>query len=487
MAPDGRGPPPSVAPPVRLPDPCLVVLVGPAGCGKTTWAEATFGPDRVVSSDRLRALVGTGTRDQRAGAAAFEVLDLVVAHRLRRGLTTVVDATSLEAARRATYVAAARRASVPVVAVVFDVAEREVRRRNRERADPVPSAVVTAQLRALGPARDALGDEGFDAVIGPGPVALVPPHLVDAPAAARRQQEDPVPLSFALQVPSFTWPGGTEEIAPRLAAIAEEAEAAGFTSLWVMDHHLQIPQVGREWEPMLEAYTTLGFLAGRTRTIRLGTLVTGLTYRNIAHLGKIVATLDVLSGGRALAGLGLGWFAREHALYDWPFPTVGERYDRLADALELLPLLWGKGAPRFEGRTTTVPEAICYPRPIQEHVPILVGGSGERRTLRLVAERADACNLFGRPDVVARKVAVLHEHCRAVDRDPAEVEVTNLTQAHVVAAGDERPTAGSATVEELVGTYRAHAEAGVETAVVSLHDVAEGGIARFRPVLDAFR
>jgi F420-dependent oxidoreductase-like protein len=471
----------------RLPDPCLVVLVGPAGCGKSTWAAGAFRPDQVISTDALRALVGTGEKDQRAGSAAFEVLDLVVDHRLRRRLTTVIDSTALEPARRAAYLEAAHRRGVPAVAIVFDVPEREVRRRNRQRPDAVPAAVITAQLKSLQVARAAIPGEGFAAVIEPGEVVLVPPDLVAAPAAARRQQEDPMALRFGLQIPRFTWPGGAAEIGRRLAAIAAGAEEAGFESLWVMDHYLQIPQVGREWDEMLEAYTTLGFVAGRTTSIRLGTLCTGITYRNIAALGKIVATLDVLSGGRAVAGLGIGWFEREHRLYGWEFPPVRQRYAMLEDALQLLPLLWGKGAPSFQGTTITVPEAICYPRPIQEHVPILVGGSGERRTLRLVATYADACNLFGDPERVRSRVGVLHRHCADVDRDPGEITVTNLSSTGVIADGADRPDPGAGTVEELIGRYRAYAEAGVQTAIVSLGDVADGGIERFAPVIDAFR
>jgi F420-dependent oxidoreductase-like protein len=473
----------------RLPEPCLVVLVGPAGCGKSTWAARWFRPELVISTDRLRAMVGTGERDQRAGTAAFEVLDLVVDHRLRRRLTTVVDSTALEAARRKVYVDAARRRDVPVVAGVFDVSEREVRRRSRQRADGVPAAVITAQLRSFAAARAAIEQEGFDAVVpvGDDGVILVPPQFVDAPSAARRQQEEPMPLTFGLQLPRFTWPGGAAELAQRLADVAADAEQAGFGSIWVMDHFLQIPQVGREWDEMLEAYTTLGYLAGRTRTARLGALCTGITYRNVAALGKIIATLDVLSGGRAMAGLGIAWFAREHEVYGWEFPPRRERYAMLEDALRLLPLLWGKGSPRFEGSTLTVPEAICYPRPLQERVPILVGGSGERRTLRLVARHADACNLFGDAATVRHKIEVLHRHCAEVDREPSEVTVTNLTQARVIGAGDERPAEHAGTVDEQIGRYRAFAEAGVQTAIVSLPDVAEGGIDRFAPVIAAFR
>jgi alkanesulfonate monooxygenase SsuD/methylene tetrahydromethanopterin reductase-like flavin-dependent oxidoreductase (luciferase family) len=251
---------------------------------------------------------------------------------------------------------------------------------------------------------------------------------------------------------------------------------------------LQIPQVGREWEDMLESHTTLGYLAGVTRQIRLGTLVTAITYRNIAHLAKIVATLDVLSGGRAMCGIGAAWFEREHRLYGWEFPSRAERYARLEDALELLPLMWGKGAPPFEGRTITVEQAVCYPRPLQERIPILVGGSGEQRTLRLVARHADACNLFGDPATVRHKLAVLHEHCATEGRDPAAIRVTHLAAGRVIADGEAREGEGAATVEEHVGRLRELAEAGVQTAIVGLSDAAGAdSVHRFADVIAAFR
>ena len=220
-------------------------------------------------------------------------------------------------------------------------------------------------------------------------------------------------LRFGLQIGRFTWPGAPEETAARLGAIARAAEEVGFSSISVMDHFVQIPSVGREWEDMLESTATLGYLAAATSTARLGTLVTGVTYRNPAHVAKIVATLDVLSGGRAFCGIGAAWFRREHELYGWEFPPLPQRYELLEETLQLLPLMWGKGTPPFAGRHLSVAAATCYPRPLQEHVPILVGGSGERRTLRLVARHADACNLFGDADTVRHKVAVLHEHCAA--------------------------------------------------------------------------
>jgi F420-dependent oxidoreductase-like protein len=461
---------------VRLAEGTLVVLAGPPGSGKSTWAAAQFRPDQVVSSDALRALVGTGDHDQRASKDAFDVLDLVVERRLRRRLTTVVDSLGTDAKRRRGWREAAATAGVPCVAVVFDEDAAVCRARNRTRDRPVPGPVLSSMLAAWPGQRDALGDEGFDAVHPPGPVAVVAPDLVAAPAAAARQEESPMALEFGLQVPRFGWPGGPAETAERLAEVAVAAEDAGFASLWVMDHFLQIPPVGPHWEDMLDSYTTLGFLAGRTSTIRLGTLVTGVTYRNIAHLAKIVATLDVLSGGRANCGIGAAWFEREHAAYGWRFPARAERFALLEDALELLPLMWGKGAPAYTGRTIEVTEAVCYPRPLQEKVPILVGGSGERVTLRLVARLADACNLFGDPDTVRRKVEVLHAHCAREGRDPAEVRITNLT------------TADAPSVEDHVGRYRQFAEAGVQTAIVNLPAAPTPDAVRaFAPVVGAFK
>jgi len=473
---------------LRLPDPCLVVLVGATASGKSDWAARWFHPDQVVSSDRLRAVVGLGERDQRASRDAFEVLDLIVAKRLRRRLTTVIDSTGLDAKRRGAWRLLAERHGVPAYAVLVEAPEAEVRARNRAREAPVPAKVVAAQLRDAAETAGLLASEGFAGVHHAGPVTLVPPAFLTAPMAAARQKEDPMTLDFGLQVSRFDWPGHPATTASTLADVARTAEAAGFTSLWVMDHFVQIPQIGREWEDMLESHTTLAYLAGVTERIKLGTLVTGITYRNLGHLAKIVATLDVLSGGRALCGIGTAWFEREHRLYGWDFPPARERYARLEDALELLPLMWGPGAPRFEGRTVTVEEAVCYPRPLQERIPILVGGSGERRTLRLVARHADGCNLFGDPDTVRHKLAVLREHCAAERRDPAAVAVTHLARARVIGPREPREGGGAATVEEHIGRYRELAEAGVETAIVGLGDV-EGPatVERFAEVIAAFR
>ena len=492
---------------MRLPAPGLIVLVGPPASGKTTWASTHLRPDVVVSSDRLRALVGEGEHDQRAGKDAFEVLDLVVERRLRRRLLTVVDTLGSDAKRRRRWVELARQHGVPAIAVVFDTPDVECRARNKAREDGVPPAFLTQQLKAWPKVRESVREDGFDDVqAASDDVTVVPDSLRTADQLARRQEESPVPLEFALQIPRFTWPGGPTETSARLRAIAAAAEDVGFSSIWVMDHFLQIPQVGREWEDMLESYTTLGYLAGVTTRVKLGVLVTGITYRNVAHLAKIVATLDVLSGGRAWCGLGASWFAKEHVTYDWPFPPIGERYALLEDALELLPLMWGAGSPSFEGRIVKVPEAICYPRPLQDRVPIMVGGSGERRTLKLVAKHADACNLFGDAATVRYKVEVLHQHCADVGRHPSAVEVTHLStaltgrtrrevDAAVEALRPKRATPESyaaavsaGTIDDHVGRFRALADAGVQTAIVNLPDLTDPlPVERFAEVIAAYR
>jgi F420-dependent oxidoreductase-like protein len=449
---------------LRLPDPCLVVLVGAPGAGKSHWAAANFEPGPIVSSDRLRGLVGRGEHDQRASKDAFAVLDLVVERRLRRNLLTVIDSTALEPERRGAYVAAARKAGVPVYAVVFDTAPDICRTRNQQRPHPVPAKVLRGQLEAAAVVRTPLAGEGFTDVFPAGAVTVVAPDYLHAPAFAMKQEENPVSLQFGIHVARFE-----EDV----AAVARAAEAAGFVQLTVMDHFVQIPGVGREWEDMFDSYTTLGYLAGITSTMKLGTLVTGITYRNIAHLAKIVATLDVLSHGRALCGLGAAWFKREHELYGWGFPPIARRYELLEDALRLLPIMWGAGAPRFEGMTITVPEAVCYPRPVQEHIPVMVGGGGERKTLKLVAQYADACNLFGDAATVRHKIDVLHRHCATIGRDPSDITVTQLS------------VPGDVSTSEQIGRYRELADAGVQLAIVGLTQVE--AIERFAPVIDAFR
>ena len=499
-----------------IPSPAVIVLVGPSGAGKTTWAAERFGRDRVVSADALRALVGDGERDVAASADAFELLELAVERRVGRRLTTVIDTLGNDAERRARWLALAQRHRLAAVAVVFDVAPAECRARNRGRRDPVPVAVLDRQLRAHDAVVAAVEAEGFDVIVRPG----VEPVADGAPAAGRRpgrpaagrpmangvptpgESEPGRPLRFGLQIPSFAWAGSPGALGPGLRRIAVEAEEAGFTSLWLMDHFRQIPMFGPPWNDMLESWTTLAHLAAVTERITLGTLVTGVTYRNVGHLAKIVATLDVLSGGRAVCGLGAAWYADEHLAYGYRFPALAERYALLEDALVALPLLWGPGHPPFAGRTITLPDTTCYPRPLQDRVPILVGGNGEKRTLALAARYADACNLIGEVDLVRRKIDVLHRHCHDAGRDPAQVRVTQLSTTLVGRTASEladlvdrhRPArrgpdrwlrqVHAGTLDEQVARFDALADAGVREAIVSLPDVADpGALERFGTVI----
>ncbi|TCK24405.1 TIGR03560 family F420-dependent LLM class oxidoreductase [Pseudonocardia endophytica] len=490
--------------PVRLPSPCLVVLVGPGASGKSTWAAAAVPPDQVVSSDRLRALVGAGDDDMAASEDAFAVLDDVVRRRLARGLTTVVDTLGLDAGRRRGWLAAAREHGTAAVVVAFDVPAAECRARNRGREHPIPAAVLSRQLSGWPAVRAALDDEGWDRVLTPRPARVVPDAFAGAGEAVARQRSDPTRLRIGLHVSRFDL--GRDTTGPRLRQIASHAEAVGVDAIWVMDHFRQIPQVGRAWEDMLESWTTLAHLAACTERVELGTLVTGVTYRNVAHLAKIVATLDVLSGGRARCGIGLGWFRAEHDAYGWEFPTVAQRYRLLEDACELLPRMWGPGGKPYQGRVLAVPDTSCYPRPLQERVPLLVGGGGERRTLRLAARHADAANVTGDLATARRKASVLREHCAAEGRDPADVTLTHLHTALVGNDGpdlDERvrrlrprnsdparfaAQVNAGTVDDHIGRLRELADAGVGEVMIALPDVGDpDALDRLGRVVAAFR
>ncbi|MGH8892885.1 MAG: TIGR03560 family F420-dependent LLM class oxidoreductase, partial [Actinomycetes bacterium] len=390
--------------------------------------------------------------------------------------------------------------------VGFDTPAAECRARNRSRGKRIPVAALAAQLRTWATTRDLLADEGYDLVLTPQPVRVVPEAFATAAAAARRQAADPTGLRFGLQVAEFLPPGGAAATRDWLREVAVGAEAAGFDAIYVMDHFRQIPQVGRAWDDLLESWTALAYLAACTERVQLGTLVTGITYRNVAHLGKIVATLDVLSGGRAVCGLGLAWFAAEHRAYGWDFPATTDRYALLEDALQLLPLLWGPGSPAFRGRLLDVPEATCYPRPLQAHVPVLLGGAGERRTLRLAARYADAANVFGDAGTVRHKTEVLHQHCHDVGREPSAVTMTHLSTTlvgeddrHVERLVESRrprnrsaaahaATVNAGTVEDQVGRFRELAEAGAGEVIVRLPDLADPtALDRMARVIAAFR
>jgi F420-dependent oxidoreductase-like protein len=245
---------------------------------------------------------------------------------------------------------------------------------------------------------------------------------------------------FGYHMPSFSFPGVPPDgLFEHVAGLALAAESAGFDHVTVMDHFYQIQGVGPETEPMLEAYATLGALAARTTRIHLGTLVTGVTYRNPALLAKTNTTLDVISGGRVILGIGAAWNADEHAGYGFEFPPVGERMDRLEEALQIVKLMFTEERPSFQGRFYRIERALNSPRPIQPGGPrILVGGTGERRTLRLVARYADMSNFTPLPlDDLKRKLQVLERHCEAEGRDPSTILKTVMAPFTLVSSERE--------------------------------------------------
>jgi F420-dependent oxidoreductase-like protein len=235
-------------------------------------------------------------------------------------------------------------------------------------------------------------------------------------------------MRLGIHYASFSHPGGPEAIAPRLAQTARVADQGGAAMFTVMEHWFQMENLGEPAEPMLEGYTTLGYLAGVTERLRLSLLVTGTTYRHPGLLAKIVTTLDVLSGGRAMLGIGAAWYDREHRGLGVPFPAMSERFERLEETLRICRQMWSDDDGAFEGEHYRLAETVCVPAPLQQpRPPIMIGGSGERKTLRLVARYADACNLFGEgPEVVAHKLEVLERHCADVGRDVAEIEKTMI-------------------------------------------------------------
>jgi F420-dependent oxidoreductase-like protein len=244
---------------------------------------------------------------------------------------------------------------------------------------------------------------------------------------------------LGLQIPNFTYPGVPDaELFERVAAQAAHAESVGFDTVLVMDHFYQLPALGPPDHYMLEAYTLLGALAARTRSARLATLVSGNTYRNPALLAKMVTTLDVISGGRAMLGVGAGWFEPEHQGYGFDFPPLGERLDRLEEALAIMhPMLRGK-RPTLEGRFYRASDAINSPAPLSPGgPPILIGGTGEKRTLRLVARYADESNWTCAPEEFPRKLEALERHCQELGRDRGEIQVTWLGSVVIAPSVEE--------------------------------------------------
>jgi F420-dependent oxidoreductase-like protein len=271
-------------------------------------------------------------------------------------------------------------------------------------------------------------------------------------------------MKIGLQIPRFHWAGAPLSIAENLAAVARTADEAGLASIWLMDHFFQIRSIGSVEEEMLEAYTTLGFLAAHTRNVRLGTLVTGVHYRHPGLLIKQVTTLDALSGGRAWLGIGAGWYERESRGLGVPFPPLGERFARLEETLKIARAMWHGDAQPIYGKYFQLAEPLNSPAPIsQPRPPILVGGGGERKTLRLVAQYADACNLFtryGRRDLT-RKLDKLRAYCAEFGRPYSEIDRTSLGQ------WDPLRKSAQQIVDELGELH----EIGFTTAIASLRAV----------------
>ncbi len=487
-------------PDVTVPDPALVVLVGASGSGKSTWAARRYRPSEIVSSDQLRGVAGSGEHDLDASADAFALLDQIVAARTRRGLNTVVDTLGLDAERRRAHRELARLAGLPAVAVLFGTDAAECRRRNRERARPVPAAVLDSQLRRMADVAAEVAAEGWVVVSEADQPAIEPAHSVGSQAAAARQRSEPAGLSLVLQISRFPW---GDDPAGWLSAVATAAAEAGLGGIALMDHLIQIPQVGRAWEPIPEPWVTLGMLAGLTPDLRLGTLVSPVTFRAPGVLAKAMATLDVLTGGKAFCGLGAGWWDREHAAFGLPFPPAAERFERLETTIETIRALWRQGTKAYAGERVSLPETTCYPRPVSD-IPIIVGGSGERRTLNIAARLADGCNLPASLSVLDHKLAVLRAHCERAGRNPAEVLVTVLDVP--VLGRDRDDVAGlverlrgrtsaaayarqhhAGTAADHIGRYRLLAQRGVRTVFVALPDLSgPEDVLRLAPVAAAF-
>ncbi|MHB1446608.1 MAG: LLM class F420-dependent oxidoreductase [Acidimicrobiales bacterium] len=264
-------------------------------------------------------------------------------------------------------------------------------------------------------------------------------------------------MNLDLHVFRFDWAGDPPHIGPGVTDLSRRAEALGVRTLSFMDHYFQMDRLAPAEDPMLEGYTALGFVAGRTERLRLRLLVSGVTYRHPGLLAKAVTSLDVLSGGRAELGIGAAWYEREHRGLGVPFPPLAERFERLEEAIQIALQMWSDDNGPYHGRHYQLEETLCHPAPVSSPRPrILIGGGGERKTLRLVAQYADACNLIGSPEEVEAKLKVLNRHCDAVGRDPAEIEVTTMFRNF---PDDPSPA-------ELVQAAEAYAAVGVQTLVV---------------------
>jgi len=274
-------------------------------------------------------------------------------------------------------------------------------------------------------------------------------------------------MRIGLQLTLFDWPGGTSGLSPRLAEIARAAEDAGFASLWIMDHFFQLPEWGSIDSFVLESYTTLGYLAAITSSIRLGALVAAVTYRYPGTLVKMASTLDVLAGGRTYFGIGAGWYEREASGLGLPFPPLVERFERLEETLHIMKQMWSGEVKPYQGKYYQLAEPRNHPQPLSRpHPPIMIGGNSDKRTLRLVAQYADACNLLALPpEVVRRKLERLKRSCEEVGRSYDKIEKTSLHEVY--------RTPDRMTVRDIIGLCRSLADAGIEQVIVNMPNAHE--------------
>ncbi len=288
-------------------------------------------------------------------------------------------------------------------------------------------------------------------------------------------------IRLGLQIPNFSYGTGVAELYPTVIAQAKEADAAGFDAVFVMDHFYQLPMLGSPDQPMLEAYTALGGLATATERVQLGTLVTGNTYRNPTLLAKAITTLDVMSQGRAILGIGTGWFELEHDQLGFEFGTFTDRFNKLGEALEIiLPMIKGE-RPTFSGKYYRASEAMANPR-IRDHIPLMIGGSGEKKTMPLAARHFDHLNVIAGFDELAAKVAVKNRLCEEIDRDPATLETSmlvtamvdeNVTPDVVPDAMKQRMVAGSA--EQVAEQIKKNVlDAGIDGVIINMPTNVQG-------------
>jgi F420-dependent oxidoreductase-like protein len=303
-----------------------------------------------------------------------------------------------------------------------------------------------------------------------------------------------VTIRLGFQIPNFSYGTGVEQLFPTVIAQAREAESAGFDSVFVMDHFYQLPALGSPDQPMLEAYTALGALATATERVQLGTLVTGNTYRNPTLLAKAVTTLDVVSAGRAILGIGAGWFELEHDELGYEFGTFTDRFNRLDESLQIiLPMLKGE-RPTFSGKWYRAENALANPR-YRDHIPLMIGGSGEKKTIPLAARHFDHLNVTAGFDELVGKVKVLRERCEEIGRDPATLETSmlltvllddNVKTDQIPAQRSSRMVAGSA--DSIAEQVQANVlDAGIDGVIINMPSYTPGVItavgAALRPLV----